>query len=691
MPLFRFFRGQQNNNTATFTFTCSGTPDNLFASANIQNFIYQFAGFDLRASLSFFLEDGVITLYNGLASWNGNNLSNLDGFFSIDTMNATLKTSYSGNLGSSPLTADLRVDFFSDYIPEKPSLFDIGKSLEQFTLRASVANLGWNTYSSAENEPFVCTFVHEPGVTAVYAGKNDALTGFLLDDGTFLLESTSEFPIQFQANGIIASPNISIAISGFYVDMMELYEFIPILPLVFTDGTISGNFTITGLLNDPEFNGLLAVSGIRFTAPDYLTGTYGPVDFEIQAEGKLLTIPSFLVASDKSAFLIDALFEFQHWLPTTIEVNTATLSNKPVLVNMRNNLFAISGSISFDLAISFSWEGLDITGVAGFEQGYFSTWPSSGGQTQDSTTNFDMNIDLTLNLGQKAEFRWVLAEVPILRSFIQADEPIRIALNTRTNNFQLRGAATLRGGEVFYLKRSFYLRQGSIIFNENQSRFDPIVSLRAEIRDRDEDGQSVRIILSAENQPLSNLVPVLSSEPPKSELELMVLLGQVATGDASRDTLWRDVIVVGSDFAAQLGIFRRVENAIRDFLHLDMFSIRTLLIQNAIFGTAMQNTSGNSSEKKMTIGNYFDNTTVYMGKYFGSAIFVDALVHFSYYDQETSQTTRENVVGNLLIQPEIGLEMNTPFFTLRWTNTLENLDTLFVADNSVSLSWKFSY
>ena len=95
----------------------------------------------------------------------------------------------------------------------------------------------------------------------------------------------------------------------------------------------------------------------------------------------------------------------------------------------------------------------------------------------------------------------------------------------------------------------------------------------------------------------------------------------------------------------------------------------------------------------MTIGNYFDNTTVYMGKYLGSALYVDGLLHFSYYDSLSAQNAgnKQVVYQNLLFQPEIGLEVTTPLFMLRWALTPAHPDTLFVADNSVTLSWKFSY
>ena len=216
-----------------------------------------------------------------------------------------------------------------------------------------------------------------------------------------------------------------------------------------------------------------------------------------------------------------------------------------------------------------------------------------------------------------------------------------------------------------------------------------MITFRAEIRERDTEGEPVRIIMSVDNQALSSFLPVLRSDPPKSDAEILALLGQAASGDSSRETILRNTVITASDIFTQMSLFRAGENKLRDVLGLDLFSVRTLILQNAILGPAMQA----PTDAPMTIGNYFDDTTVYMGKYLGSAIYADALLHFSYYDPKSVENTgdTQGAFGNLLFQPELGLEVNTPFFLLRWGFTPTSPKTLYVADNSVTLSWKFSY
>jgi len=224
-------------------------------------------------------------------------------------------------------------------------------------------------------------------------------------------------------------------------------------------------------------------------------------------------------------------------------------------------------------------------------------------------------------------------------------------------------------------------------------QIEPIISVRAEIKDKMADGQPLTINLTAKDQhlDLERFRPVITTSPPMamSDSDTMNLMGQVALGDLKNGNILKETLRNTSDILANMGIMRRVEQEVRNFLHIDVFSLRSLLIQNVI----LENLFRSSKDKPLTIGNYFDNTSVYIGKYFGSAIYADAMLHLSYYDPLSAKTdaVRKSVYENLLFQPEIGFEMNTPFFQLRWHIAPSNLDSLFVSDTGLTLSWKFSY
>ena len=692
LPLMRFIQGQQPSNLISLSTTFSGTPTNILASVNVQDLIFRLFDYDVNAHGNFTVEDKSITLRNGAASWTGHNFSDIKGIFSLETLLAHLDVGYSTVIGRSGLTASLGMDLVPDKkVTEISSFQEIPRLLDRFTVNTAITDVKWNSLQSTE--PFLVRLTREPGVLAFYAGKNDAVNGFLLDDGTFSMQSGANLPISFQADGTILNPQVSVNVSKFSTNLVTLWPYLGINQVAFQNGKLDGSFLISGNINDPDFTGELYASNITLTAPGLLGEPLGPASFDINAEGKNLSIPEFSIAGKSGAVYSKAEMVFDRWVPESISVQTRTGNGQVIKIAPDNQYIKSSAYASFNLNLDLTLNGIDLTGSVGLERGYVAVL--SSGISQISKTSMsqamDIKTNLELQIGQKLEFqyRWPTDDISIIRGLVQADKPLTISIDSVKNTFAIKGDANLKGGEIFYLKRSFYLRKGNIVFNENQDIFDPLITVQAEIRESDINGDPVRIILSVNNQHLSTFTPILTSDPPKTDLELMVLLGQATSADTSRETFLKDAVVTTSDLLAQMSLFRNAENTVRDLFGLDLFSIRTLILQNALLEPAMRK----PGDPAMTIGNYFDNTTVYMGKYLGAALYVDGLLHFSYYDALSAQNAgnKQVVYQNLLFQPEIGLEVTTPLFMLRWALTPAHPDTLFVADNSITLSWKFSY
>lgn len=696
-PLRRFDSTQGNEHLISAGFSVSGTPEEMLLAADLQHILIRIAGFNLDARGKLHLEDGEIRIDQAGGTWNSHTVTDVAGAFTPENGNGNLQGTYYGVLGTAGLTSGIDITLesgsnlsskmsFSDPAAELNKLLDL---FAVFSLKARFFNPTWNGVVLMDG--VTCTFVREPGITAFYAGENDSFSGFLLDDGTFAMQAERSLPVAFTADGLVRDALLDITVADLNIKIPGLWPFFGIKEVVFDEGIVEGSLHISGLLNDPEFAGQFNAAGIIVRAPDLLGETYGPVSFTAVASGKTLTVEPFMIQARQGQLRADAFFEFDRWLPAQIDVNARTLDRYPLKVLAKTPVFNAKGFADVDMKLVYTPGFVDITGSVLFEKGSFAVLFTEIGQMQSfrDVLPVDIRAALDIRIGNKVEFRWPNDELPIIRGLVQSGTPLTITVDTSRDLFSLRGQTSLRGGEIFYIKRSFYLRNGQIDFNENQSRFDPLVSLFAEIRERDEDGRPVRIYMQVENQPLSVFVPVLRSDPVKSDAEIMALLGQDLQELFSRESAAQAAIVVASDILTQMGIFRNVENSIRDVLNLDIFSIRTLILQNALIGTVQQQESGT----RMTLGNYFDNTTVYLGKYFGSAIYAEALLHFSYFDDLSPQNSGRvpGAYGNLLFQPELGLEMTTPFFLLRWGISPRHPETLFVSDNSVSLSWKFAY
>jgi hypothetical protein len=693
LPLMRFMRAQTEENELTASLTFSGTPDSLFASAEVSSLSWRVGGHDLSARAMILVEDGSIVLSNTVASWNGQSIGPATGTFNLVSGEARIDAAYSGLVNDEPCSAGFVATLVPDPTASQGTSSDgavpgsLGDRLERFTLAVTARDIVWGQVRPAA--PFTATLVHEPGINALYAGPDDMITGFLLDDGTFSLKMSEASPVSLTADGSVEGDQIAVIASQIRVDMARLWPLVAIDVVSFHSGIVTGELAVSGLLSDPDFFGTLKAEGVVVSSPDFVEERYVPDPFEIVAEGKTLTVEEFSLRSPSSSLRASAQAFFDRWAPTRVNLLVKTGEGRPVLVDTVNPYFAAKGQALCDLDLSFSYEAISVRGNVEFDRGAFAII-FSGFMEESTDTGAPVIVDLSLVAGKRVEFRWPSNDLPILRGLIQAEQPFRVRLDSSSDTFGLEGSANLKGGELFYIKRSFYLRQGSIVFKENQDKFDPLISLRAEIRERDEYGDPVRIILLVENQPLASFTPVVFSDPPKSNAELMALLGQAASADSSRDTLLRNTVITASDIFTQMGLFRGVENTVRDALNLDIFSIRTLLLQNALFGQSMQK---EGTESQMTVGNYFDNTTVYFGKYFGSSVYADALLHFSYFDPKSAQNaeSKEAIYGNLLFEPELGIEIDTPFFLVRWGFSPNNLDSYFVGDNSITLTWKFSY
>jgi hypothetical protein len=148
----------------------------------------------------------------------------------------------------------------------------------------------------------------------------------------------------------------------------------------------------------------------------------------------------------------------------------------------------------------------------------------------------------------------------------------------------------------------------------------------------------------------------------------------------------------------QATVIRKIENTLRELCNFDIFSVRTNVLQNTLKqGMAKSDSSSSdalaseSGDNQITFGNFLDNSTVYIGKYFGSAIYVDAMFHWVY--DETKIDGSDSVNG-LVFQPELGFEMVSPFVNIRLgvspdLNAVQQ--NLWVPSTSITLSWKHSF
>ncbi len=537
------------------------------------------------------------------------------------------------------------------------------------------------------DQPIPLQITAQGGAFSFRGGQNNAIRAELGSDGAFYLAFSQPLPLRGAITGSLNKGMVDAKTNKLYVDVSALWELFPKnFPLKITSGFATMTVDIKGPINDPLFYGTASASSVRMVIPDWIQEELGPTDVSITFQDTSMTFTPLLVPVGKGKASVKGTMIFERWLPSNYIFQIAVA--EPEAIWFKTDILGIK-------AKGKTWGTLDIKSLDGLFSVtgdlavsetlimYSGTQPNENAETGSS---FAIESMITLRTGKKVEFIWPNTNFPILRAYSDLGSIIQIKSNSETRKYTVKGNVNLRGGEVFYFQRSFYIRSGQLSFNENEIRFDPRLALRAEIRDR-LNSSPVIISLIIDNAPLSNFSPRFISDPPLSQVDIFALLGQNVTGTNTnnQEKSFQDAVLnASSDVIAQFNVVRSFEQDIRESLNLDMFSIRTQILQNTILQAS--GLVDRPVDRTAGLGNYFDNTTLYIGKYFGPDFFVHSMVSLRYNpDSETA------LLGGLTVEPEIGAELRSPLFTINWNFVPKEGDRLFINSQSVTISWKWSF
>jgi hypothetical protein len=498
-------------------------------------------------------------------------------------------------------------------------------------------------------------------------------------------------PITGNVQGRVAQDRIHAA---FVVDSLDMLILNPILkspplnmgagptPVVhFTAGVASGKLVVDGEFNDPDITGQLdIVGGGILTA--YSPDEAGPIRTSLIFDGKGFHTPKTTATAGNARVTAEASFTIDHWIPLTWDISLATEPQSAVRVRARFGVLNAEGSAAGTLRVSGDDRKMNIGGSLVVSDCRITLGQATIPKfvSEDSPTY----ANLTIETGRRVEFHWPSEDVPVVRTTASPGGKITVTYRGDTGAYTVKGGTGVQGGEIYYFDRSFIMKKGSITFNENQTTFDPWITARAEVREWDPSaGTEVRIYLDADS-PFSKFSPRFSSDPPRADTDILAMIGAPLVNRAETQGLGISAALVYSDILGQNLILRPFEQKVRQVLNLDMFSVRTLIIQNLVAQKVLGTTV-----------NPLDNTSVSLGKYLGNDLFLEMLVRLQQPQVPVAVITSG---GGLLaastgLQPdlELSLEWATPFFLLDWSFLPKHPETMFLSDNSLSFSWRISY
>ncbi|MBQ9205701.1 MAG: hypothetical protein IJ158_03185 [Treponema sp.] len=686
-PSARLLTLQNSENTISADFTASGTISNPFVSVILHQSSISLYGYPLAASGVFVLDDSGANLADLNVDWSVFKIADFNAFFDPNRFSGNASLTVDGEIMGKTLHAPIDIELSGSPTEKKFTVPDF------YSLTLSSKKVTGDFIAS--DFPFKLIALHTPGRFDFMTDVDNGFKASYTTDGEISAFAGKGSPIQFNLDGSVKNNYLNLDLTGLVADMRLICSEIEIPFVSFNSGLLTGAIRISGPTTDPEFTGALSVAHPNFVIP-FVSKNYLHAEKVVMtlAQGEAL-VPPTLVTLGKGLATVEYRMDFNRWIPNSLELKINIEENKKVPLDLRFPFIHARGMASGNLELGFTLpndvsvsgvviaDDTDVEIVATSLQNQFSLENILASVPTQDESDLNVTVDFDIIVGQRVQ----LLFNPFLRGVVAPGTPLSLYYDSYSGDLAFKSDITLRGGEISWLNRNFYMKEARVVFNENQDSIDPKVTVRAETRERDENGNMVSIILSANNQNVSTFNPTFSANPAKSEREIMQLLGQVISADSSGVS---DILGSGGDFFLQSTVMRRVENTLRELLNFDIFSIRTNVVQNSLKLSMDENTNN----KQITAGNFLDNSTVYMGKYFGSSIYVDSMLHWSYDENRIDNGTS---VNGIVFQPEIGFEMTSPFVNIR-LGVAPDIDSLqkgllntFVPSTSMTLSWKFAF
>ncbi|MGN0907887.1 MAG: hypothetical protein ACI4NM_12135 [Bullifex sp.] len=291
-----------------------------------------------------------------------------------------------------------------------------------------------------------------------------------------------------------------------------------------------------------------------------------------------------------------------------------------------------------------------------------------------------VNNDFDVTLGENMKFLFPLSADPILVAYMKDNSHFRFTYDNQEGSIGLDGSLDFRSGEIYYFEKNFYITEGSLRFdNTTARRLSPVLDLRARLRDYDAEGNKVDIYLVLRNSTLTDLNPYFESTPKKELNEIMSILGDAilpasSYGEFNLSSV-ASLVTSGVDVMARMGLIGSSSsvdliNSIRNSLGLDMFSLRTNLIENLLLDTIFSSTGQTISP----IARYLDKTSIYIGKYLSENFFLQGMIHLSALDSSKDISKYTTILADdLMFDVEISLEWQNPLGTVSFFTKPRNL------------------
>ena len=544
-----------------------------------------------------------------------------------------------------------------------------------------------------------------PEMIAIRKGEGGTVEGsYHFGTGEVELETVAGFPIPLRAEGRITEREISLSITDLLFDITYVNSVLLEPIITFEGGLFSGSLLIDGPLSDPDYYGTLTANSVELTTFWTIGELFSLKNPVITVSENLATVsPSPVSAVHTSGRRAQGRVQLEasleRWSVPHYRIDILEMSNPislwiPMITTDVNVNGMVNGSFSIDGTPTAETLYGDVTvsdTLISFGLPELPIWVNAKERT---------SIDMTLRTGRNVSFIFPNEEAPILRATFADEQAIDITVEAPSMATSFMGELAFRSGEIYYVQKNFYITEGSLRFPSSGTGltedFMPRLSLRARLREFEADGTRIDIYLVLQESRFDDLDPRFESIPMRSTNEILELLGQnLVSMGADRDSGATSVVAVASaatDVISRLGLLQTTtislgfSNIIRESLGLDVFTIRTNLLQNIL----LEALPGIAADTAVSpIARYLDNTTMYIGKYLLDDFYLQGMLHFRR-DYFGSQNTF--LASDLRIDTELSVEWTNPLATFSFFTQPEELSVFDLFDTmGFSITKRFEF
>jgi translocation and assembly module TamB len=611
-----------------------------------------------------------------------NSVRGARGTYSIKNGTLAFTADYQGVFQADPITARLELaGSFQDFLP-------LLGSTDLFTINFEVNLHVTDIFVGEEEQPSWEAVLRQQEEKITFSGgPEDSINGYFEKDGVFYAELREPMPIECIVTGSVKDAVIDAELKDGVLSFKALDSLLIIPFFKMSEGQAYGTLSIKGPINDPDFYGTLEGAGVFATVP-VSPDTIGPLESNIVFNGKTMSIERTTVKVGAGYLTAEAMFTMDHWLPVTADIRISTTDDRAVHIKTNIGRILVDGYASGNFRVVSEPIGISLFGNLQAKNTSIMIG-QKGEEDEEQVPN--ISLDLTVTSGQQVEFIWPNQDFPILQAYAETGESVSILLDGTNGEATFRGEVDIKGGEIYYFSRSFYINEGKIVFNENEDKFDPRLSARAELRDVTPEGTPLSIYLIEDDKPFSEFSPYFESDPPLSNADILSILGKGLMAQLGGETidLSKALIFTGDFFLTQFGLIKSFENAVKDIFSLDLFTLRTQILQNLLRERLFQEQIAQEALQEQGLGRYLDNTTLFLGKYFGNDLFIEAMLRLR---MSNNYIEELKAYEELQIESKISLEWKTPLALIE-LNFQPDFEDIFstIAKASVALSWRFAF